>query len=88
MTVEKGSSRIEPGITPVQPFTLKWESFTEAADQAGLAARYAGIHFEPADLAGRKLGRLAADRTWSKAKTYFNGNVSSSSAPSSRTALE
>jgi hypothetical protein len=88
MTAEKGSSRIEPGITPAQPVALKWETFTEAADQAGLAGRYAGVHFAPADLAGRKLGRLAADRAWSKAKTYFNGNVAPSSAPSSRTALE
>jgi hypothetical protein len=88
MTAEKGSSRIEPGITPAQPVALKWETFTEAADQAGLAGRYAGVHFAPADLAGRKLGRLAADCAWSKAKTYFNDNVAPSSAPSSRTALE
>jgi hypothetical protein len=87
MTAEKGSSRIEPGITPAQPVALRWETFTEAADQAGFAGRYAGIHFAPADLAGRQLGRLASDRAWHKAKSYFNGNVASSSA-SSRTALE
>ena len=88
VTTEKGSSRIEPGVTPARPVTLKWESFTEAADQAGFAGRYAGIHFAPADLAGRQLGRLVADRAWSKAKTYFNGNAAPSSAPSSRAALE
>jgi len=88
VTVEKGSSRIEPGVTPVRPVTLKWESFTEAADQAGFAGRYAGIHFAPADLAGRQLGRLVADRAWSKAKTYFNGNPTPSPGPSPRTASE
>jgi len=86
--LEKGSSRIEPEITPARPVTLKWETFTDAADQAGLAGRYAGIHFAPADLAGRQLGRLTADRAWSKAKSYFSGNVAPSSAPSSQTALE
>src|SRR5258707_6663214 len=35
-TLQAGSSRIEPGITPTKPITLKWETFTEAADQAGL----------------------------------------------------
>jgi len=85
MTAEKGSSRIEPGITPAQPVTLKWETFTDAADQAGLAGRYAGIHFAPADLAGRQLGRLVADRAWYKAKVYFNGNLSSPSAEGLRT---
>jgi hypothetical protein len=88
VTAEKGSSRIEPSVTPAQSITLKWETFTEAADQAGLAGRYAGIHFAPADLAGHKLGRLAADRAWSKAKTYFNGNPTPSTGPSSHTASE
>ena len=75
MPVEKGSSRIEPGITPTQPLTLKWETFTEAADDAGLAGRYAGIHFAAADLAGRKLGRLAADRAFARAQLYFSGTL-------------
>jgi hypothetical protein len=88
VTAEKGSSRIEPGVTPARPVTLKWESFTEAANQAGFAGRYAGIHFAPADLAGRKLGRLVADRAWSKAKSYFSGNFAPPFAPSPRTALE
>jgi hypothetical protein len=84
VTAEKGSSRIEPGITPVQPVTLQWETFTEAADQAGLAGRYAGIQFAPADLAGRKLGRLVADRAFARAQLYFSGNVSVRSDVSKR----
>jgi hypothetical protein len=88
VTAEKRSSRIEPGVTPAQPVTLQWGTFTEAADQAGFAGRYAGTHFAPADLAGRKLGRLAADRAWSKAKTYFNGSPTPSTGPSSHTVSE
>jgi hypothetical protein len=77
MTTEKGSSRIEAGITPARPITVKWETFTEAAHQAGLAGRYAGIHFAPADLAGRKLGRLAADRAFARAQLYLSGTLPS-----------
>jgi len=36
--------------------------------------RYGGIHFRPADLAGRKLGRLVADEVWSKAQEKFRSS--------------
>jgi hypothetical protein len=78
--LNKGSSRIEPGVTPAQPVTLKWETFSEAADQAGLAGCYAGIHFAAADTAGRKLGRLAAERVWARAQSYVDG-TNKSAAP-------
>ncbi|HJZ66486.1 MAG TPA: hypothetical protein VKD70_19325 [Candidatus Acidoferrum sp.] len=46
-TVQKGSSHTEPGIAPQETVTLKWEAFTNAADEAGMSARYAGIHSPP-----------------------------------------
>jgi len=67
-----GSSKIEPGISPAHSITLRWETFTEAADEAGMSRRYGGIHFRAADLWGRKLGRMVADSAWTKAQTYFN----------------
>jgi len=75
--VQKGSSHIEPGIAPQETVTLKWETLTGAADEAGMSTQYAGIHFASADLAGRRLGRLAAARAWAKAQTYFNGLLDS-----------
>jgi hypothetical protein len=73
VTLAAGSSQIEPGITPAKPVTLKWETFTEAANEAGMSRRYGGIHFARADLAGRKLGRLVAVKAWAKSQTYFDG---------------
>jgi hypothetical protein len=52
---------------------LTWDTFTDAANQAGLSRRYGGIHFKAADLVGRAVGRLVGAETWSKAQTYFNG---------------
>jgi hypothetical protein len=75
VTLAAGSSQIEPGITPVKPVTLKWETFTEAANEAGMSRRYGGIHFARADLAGRKLGRLVADKAWAKSQAYFDGTA-------------
>ncbi|MGH9743927.1 MAG: vanadium-dependent haloperoxidase [Candidatus Acidiferrum sp.] len=69
----KGSSKIEPGITPRQTVVLKWDTFTQAADEAGSSGRYAGIHFRRADLVGQDLGRAVADRAWAKAQSYFVG---------------
>ncbi len=71
VTFPAGSSNTEPGLTPRQAVTLSWATFTEAADQAGISRRYGGIHFELADLVGRKTGRLVADQAWSKALSFI-----------------
>jgi len=36
-TLASGSSKIEPGLTPAHPVILKWETFTDAADEAGIS---------------------------------------------------
>jgi len=53
--------------------TLRWATFSEAANQAGMSRRYGGIHFEQGDLDGRAAGRLVARLAWAKAQTYING---------------
>jgi len=75
VTLPAGSSKIEPGVTPAQPVKLKWETFTDAANEAGMCRRYGGIHFASADLAGRQLGRLVADKVWPKAQSFFDGSA-------------
>ena len=75
VTLPAGSSKIEPGVTPAHPITLHWQTFTDAADEAGISRRYGGIHFRAADLAGRLLGRIVASEAWAKAQSYFDGRV-------------
>src|SRR5206468_2961712 len=55
VTIPRGTSRVEPGLTPSRDVTLRWPTFSAAADEAGLSRRYGGIHFEQGDLAGREL---------------------------------
>jgi membrane-associated phospholipid phosphatase len=81
VTLAAGSSKIEPALTPHSSVTLGWQTFMDAADEAGMSRRYGGIHFARADLAGRQLGRLVAERVWAKAQTYFDGTNSSPVAP-------
>jgi len=73
VTFAPGSSAIEPGITPAAPVTLRWATFTAAADEAGISRRFGGIHFKNADLVGRFTGRLIGEQAWRKAQTYFSG---------------
>ncbi len=79
VTLAAGSSRIEPGITPENPVTLRWDTFTNAANEAGMSRRYGGIHFRAADFAGRLLGRVVAFNAWQKAQSYFEGNSNAAS---------
>jgi hypothetical protein len=60
VTLTPGSSKVEPGATPARAITLHWETFADAADEAGVSRRYGGLHFRRADLAGRELGRRVA----------------------------
>ena len=74
-TFPAGSSVVEPGITPSQPVTLSWRTFSEAAVEAGLSRRYGGIHFESGDIEGRRLGRQIGQIVWNKARQFFDGAV-------------
>jgi hypothetical protein len=82
VTFPAGSSNTEPGFTPKQEVTLYWDTFTDAADQAGISRRYGGIHFELGDLVGRATGRLVADQAWKKALSFINGASEGDDAPS------
>ncbi|MCK2220154.1 vanadium-dependent haloperoxidase [Actinomadura sp. ATCC 31491] len=71
--VAAGSSKVEPWVTPAQDVTLRWRTYSEAADQAGLSRRYGGIHFKAGDLQGRALGRAVGEAAWNRATAYWTG---------------
>ncbi|MET8865127.1 vanadium-dependent haloperoxidase [Nonomuraea sp. NPDC004580] len=68
--VAAGSSPVEPGVTPASDVTLRWSTFSAAAEEAGLSRRYGGIHFKAGDLEGRALGRAVGTAAWERAKAY------------------
>jgi hypothetical protein len=73
VTIEEGSSRVEPGEVPDHDVTLSWATFTEAADEAGVSRRFGGIHFVDGDLEGRLLGRKIGDAVYERATRLFEG---------------
>jgi hypothetical protein len=75
VTFPAGASKIEPGMTPVSAVTLRWRTFSEAADQAGFSRRLGGIHFRLADLSGRQVGRMVAREAWLRAAGLWSGRL-------------
>jgi hypothetical protein len=71
-TFPAGSSKIEPG-TPSSPVTLQWETFTDAANQAGISRRYGGIHFRVGDFTGRAVGQIVGYEAYVKAARLWSG---------------
>jgi hypothetical protein len=61
--------------SPVQPIVLQWETFQEAADEAGMSRRYGGIHFQDGDLQGRKMGVQIGAQAYSVAEQYWTGQI-------------
>jgi hypothetical protein len=81
-----GSSTVEnylspsapPGASPVPAanVTFYFETFSDAAGDAGISRRLSGIHFEDGDLASRKLGRKVGKQVWAKAMQYMKSSRS------------
>jgi hypothetical protein len=72
--IEACSSKISPNL-PTKDTVLCWDTFKDAADEAGMSRQYGGIHFENGDVQGRLLGEKIAACVWAKAAHYFNGGV-------------
>lgn len=62
----------EPTL-PSGDVTLRWPTFSFAANEAGISRIYGGIHFVNADVAGRTLGQQVGAAAFDKAQRYWNG---------------
>jgi hypothetical protein len=56
--------------------TLSWNTFSDAAEQAGMSRLYGGIHFMDANVVGQDMGRNVAQKVWDKVQGFFSGLVS------------
>lgn len=70
-----GSLKFEHG--PSTPLTLRWATYYDAADQAGISRLYGGIHVTVDDFAGRRIGSQVGKGAWALAQRYFDGTVRS-----------
>ena len=70
-----GKSPAEPNEAPSRSVLLKWDTFTQAADEAGFSRRHGGIHFVQGDVQGRDVGERAGERVWQKVQGFFDGSA-------------
>ncbi|MEM9782840.1 MAG: DUF6851 domain-containing protein [Pseudomonadota bacterium] len=75
ITFPAQSSRFEPSTTPAEDLTLSWDTFSIAADEAGISRLYGGIHFEDGDINGRSLGREVGAAVIDKAADLIDGSA-------------
>jgi hypothetical protein len=64
LTFEKG---------PTQEIRLQWASYSDASDQAGQSRIWGGIHIEPDDFVGRKIGFAIGKSAVTRAAKFFDG---------------
>lgn len=74
------STQFETGV-PAEETLLEWETFTAAADEAGLSRRYGGIHFKDGDLNGRDFGSVVGAEAFKLAQSFINGEATDADRP-------
>jgi uncharacterized protein DUF6851/vanadium-dependent haloperoxidase-like protein len=74
--VAKGSSRVEPGITPAQNIVLgPWETLTEWEQECGLSRLWGGVHFMAAINAGHEIGQLIGNLAYEFVQKHIDGQA-------------
>ncbi|MBI5155133.1 vanadium-dependent haloperoxidase, partial [Candidatus Poribacteria bacterium] len=59
----------------IEPVTLTWPTYSDAADEDGVSRLYGGLHFRDAWIEGAICGRHAAGQAFARAQQFFNGTA-------------
>lgn len=65
-----GTMAFEEG--PAVPVVLRWNTFSEAAEEAGISRLYGGIHFQDGNLRGRESGSKAGAQAYELSELYWD----------------
>jgi hypothetical protein len=61
---------------PEREVRLQWAAYSDASDQAGQSRLWGGIHIQPDDFVGRKVGYQVGKDAVASATRYFKGDAS------------
>ena len=73
VTFTAGTSVLEPGA-PQNDTTLKWQTFSEVAEDAGFSRQVGGIHFQESVYRSAILGREVANAVWIRYAQLLSGS--------------
>lgn len=62
------------GYVPADDVVLCWETFTDAADQAGISRLYGGIHIRADDISGQAVGRAVGRAVYDKVTSMYQSS--------------
>ena len=65
---------------PSVDVTLQWATYRDASDQTSLSRIWGGIHPPVDDVPGRRMGIAVAERSWARARSFFDGTAAASEA--------
>ena len=71
----RGSSRVEPGITPASDTVLTFNTWTEFETQCGLSRFWGGVHFLPSITAGHQLCKPIGDIAYEFLRAHIGGTA-------------
>jgi hypothetical protein len=73
--VPAGSSRIEPGHTPAAPLEIRFETWSQFAEECGQSRFWAGVHFPAAISAGAEIGRRVGGSAFLFVASHLDGSA-------------
>jgi hypothetical protein len=78
VTIRNGASFVEPATAthprvPAADVTFSWQTFEDAAWDAGMSRRYGGIHWQFGDTYARDVGKKLGEGAFSLAKKLWEG---------------
>jgi hypothetical protein len=73
LLVPQGTSRIEPGHTPLADLTISFATWTEFEEECGMSRFWGGVHFESAIPAGQDIGTAIGTRAYGYLMRHIQG---------------
>lgn len=74
--VARGSSVVEPGVTPATDLVLgPWQTWTEFEQECGTSRVWGGVHFQAAISAGQELCRPIGDLAYEFVRAHIDGTA-------------
>jgi len=61
------------GYSPAKAITVRWDTFSKAADDIAISRMYIGIHFRDASYDGITIGRRVGYKVWRLYSQYITG---------------
>ena len=73
--VPPGASRQEPGVTPAEPLTIVFPTWTDFSEDCGQSRVWAGVHFQAAVDESQRMCAVFGDRAYEYVKSLVDGTA-------------